>query len=91
VVDASEPDYPERMTAVVEILEGLALGDIPRLVVYNKVDLLTPEVLRELGLEAGCVLVSASTGEGAEALVARIGAMLKERGKLYETASFAGR
>jgi GTP-binding protein HflX len=90
VVDASEPDYPERMTAVVEILEGLDLGDIPRLVVYNKADLLSAEARSELGSETESILVSASTGEGTETLVVRIGAMLKERGKLYETASFAG-
>ncbi len=91
VVDASEAHYPERMAAVVEILEGLELGDIPRLVVYNKADLLSSEARSDFGAEVGSVLMSASTGEGTQALVARIGAMLKETGKLYETASFAGR
>jgi GTP-binding protein HflX len=91
VVDASEPDYPERMTAVVGILEGLELGEIPRLVVYNKSDLLSSEARSDLGSEVDSLLVSAVTGEGTEALVARIGEMLKERGKPYETAPFAGR
>jgi 50S ribosomal subunit-associated GTPase HflX len=73
------------MTAVVGILEGLELGEIPRLVVYNKSDLLSPEARSDLGSEVDSLLVSAVTGEGTEALVARIGEMLKERGKLYET------
>jgi len=90
VVDASQPDCSERMAAVVSILEGLeglALNDLPRLVVYNKADLLSPEARTELGSGSGHVLVSAVTGEGIEALVARIGALLKERGKPYEALS----
>jgi len=87
VVDASQPDFPERMAAVVGILEGLELGDIPLLVVYNKADLLSAEARAELGSGDDHVLVSAVTGEGTEALVARIGALLKESGKAYEALS----
>jgi GTP-binding protein HflX len=87
VVDASQVDYPERMAAVVGILEGLELGNIPRLVVYNKADLLSAEARAELGSGDDHVLVSAVTGEGTEALVARIGASLKESGKDYEALS----
>ena len=87
VVDASQSDYQERMAAVVGILEGLELDEIPRLVVYNKSDLLSPEARNELGSGDGHVLVSAVTGEGAEALVARVGEVLRESGKPYETAS----
>jgi GTP-binding protein HflX len=87
VVDASQPDYPERMATVVGILEGLEFGDIPRLVVYNKADLVSPEARTELGSGDDHVLVSAVTGEGTEPLVARIGALLKESGKPYEAVS----
>jgi GTP-binding protein HflX len=81
VVDASQPGYRERMETVVGILGGLALGDIPRLVVFNKCDLLSPEDRENLVEEGESVLVSALTGEGAEALVARIGEKLRENGK----------
>jgi len=87
VVDASEPRYPERMAAVVSILEGLELGGIPRISVYNKADLIPPEARDELPAGPDGLLVSASTGEGTEALVARVGALLKESGKAYEEAS----
>ncbi len=91
VVDASQPDYPERMSAVVGILEDLEFNRIPRFVVYNKSDLLSPDARSELGSGDGHVLVSAVTGEGTEALVARIGEMLRESGQPYEVASSAGR
>ncbi|MGH9324485.1 MAG: GTPase HflX [Vicinamibacteria bacterium] len=87
VVDASQPDYRERMSAVVEILEGLELGEIPRLLVFNKSDLLSPEARNDLASRSDSVLVSAVTGEGAEALVARVGEILRESGKEYETAA----
>jgi GTP-binding protein HflX len=91
VVDASQPDYPERMAAVVGILEGLGLHEIPRFVVYNKSDLLSPDARSELGPGDGHVLVSAATGEGTDALVARIGEMLRESGQPYEAAYSATR
>ncbi len=84
VVDASQPDYPERMAAVVGILEGLDLGEIPRLVVYNKADLLSADARAELGDGEEHVLVSAATGEGADVLVSRVGEHLREAGKLSE-------
>jgi GTP-binding protein HflX len=88
VVDASEPHYPERMAAVVSILEGLDLGGIPRLAVYNKVDRLSSGERAELPSGPEHVPVSALSGEGAEALVARVGALLKEsRGPVYEELS----
>jgi GTP-binding protein HflX len=86
VVDASQPDYRERMEAVIAILEDLELDDIPRLVVFNKADLLSAEDHTLLGERPDGALVSALTGEGAEALVARVGELLREEGKPYALA-----
>jgi 50S ribosomal subunit-associated GTPase HflX len=77
------------MATVVGILEGLELGGIPRLVVYNKADLLSAEARADLGEGPDHVLVSAVTGEGSDALVSRIGEKLRESGKRYE-AAFSG-
>ncbi len=50
VVDASRPDWEGRLTVVYEVLEELDLLDAPRLLVFNKTDLIThaeEEILRE--------------------------------------------
>ncbi len=50
VVDASEPDWEGRLAVVHEVLEELELLDAPRVLVFNKTDLVThaeEEVLRE--------------------------------------------
>ena len=50
VVDASRPDWEGRLTVVQDVLEELGLLDAPRVLVFNKTDLVThaeEEVLRE--------------------------------------------
>lgn len=44
VVDISSPQYEEQMAAVKKILEELGLDDKDRLVVFNKADLVDPDV-----------------------------------------------
>jgi GTP-binding protein HflX len=90
VVDAAQPEYRVRMEAVITILESLELADIPRLVVFNKADRLSAEERNDLADRSDAVLVSALTGEGTEALVARVGRMLKEEGKPYALAHAGG-
>ena len=71
VVDASaEPERREsEMTAVDDVLRELGAGDKPRLVVYNKADLLDEDQRATLMAGRGdAVLVSALTGEGLEEL-----------------------
>src|SRR4030095_14094173 len=41
VVDAAHPDHEQQMEAVERILGELGLAETPRLLVYNKVDLLS--------------------------------------------------
>jgi len=64
VVDAADPDREEKTAAVDSILEQLELADKPRLMVWNKVDLLSPEELESLLRVSGGVGISASTGRG---------------------------
>ena len=64
VVDAADPDREEKTTAVDAILEQLDLADKPRLMVWNKVDLLSAEELESLLRGSGGVGISASTGRG---------------------------
>jgi GTP-binding protein HflX len=73
VVDVSHPHAREHLAAVHHVLGELGLEDRPALMVMNKVDRLVERngLLRELLAEGG-VAVSARTGEGIEALLARL-------------------
>jgi GTP-binding protein HflX len=78
VVDASHPHAREHMSAVYHVLEELGLEDRPALTVMNKLDRLAEPsgMLRETLAEGG-VAVSARTGEGLDALLARVGDALR--------------
>src|SRR6185436_1858763 len=76
VVDASEPEHRRReaIAAVDSVLEEIGADAAPRLLVFNKVDLLDPDDARELSIEEpSATMVSATTGEGLERLRDRIG------------------
>jgi GTP-binding protein HflX len=73
VTDVSAAQRDAQMQAVLEILEHIGAHDIPQLVIYNKADLLDAreqDALRARYPQA--LLVSARTGEGIDALLARI-------------------
>jgi GTP-binding protein HflX len=70
VHDASNPDWPRQKASVETILRELHLDEKPVLDVFNKVDRLDPAA--RAALPAGGLEVSASSGEGIEALRAAI-------------------
>ncbi|HEU5106559.1 MAG TPA: GTPase HflX [Solirubrobacterales bacterium] len=75
VVDASAPEERRLadMQAVDDVLEEIGAGEKPRLLVFNKVDLLSEEERRESELDhPEAVLVSAAEGEGLDRLRERI-------------------
>jgi GTP-binding protein HflX len=81
VVDASAPE--ERrvadMQAVDEVLEEIGAGEKPRLLVFNKIDLLDAAERRETELDhPDAALVSAQEGEGLDGLRERIEAAFEE-------------
>jgi GTP-binding protein HflX len=81
VVDASEPERHRReaIAAVNSVLEEIGAESAPRLLVFNKVDLLDPDDARELSIEEpSATMVSATTGEGLERLRDRIGDVFEE-------------
>jgi GTP-binding protein HflX len=81
VVDAAAPEERRlaEMQAVDEVLEEIGAGEKPRLLVFNKVDLLSEEERQEAELDhPEAVLISAQEGEGLEALSERIEAAFEE-------------
>jgi GTP-binding protein HflX len=75
VVDASAPEQRRLadMQAVDEVLEEIGAGEKPRLLVFNKVDLLSPDERRETALDhPEAVLISAAEGEGLDELRERV-------------------
>lgn len=60
VVDCSNPDFEDQMSAVDNILERLMLSSIPTLRVFNKIDLVPEEVVRNLCERYNGVGISAS-------------------------------
>ncbi len=75
VVDGSEPEESRResIAAVDSVLEEIGAGEQPRLLVFNKLDLLDAEQRRELLVgEREAIGVSAATGEGIDELRERI-------------------
>lgn len=73
VVDASDPHERLQQDAVVSILHEIGAQDVPRVVVYNKCDLLSSEDREGLAMLApDAELVSAIDGTGAASLLSRI-------------------
>lgn len=76
VVDASNPGFPEQMAQVQKVLHEIGAADIPQLLVFNKLDALSPEqrpaVLQDHYEVDGAMLprlfVSARSGEGVDTL-----------------------
>ena len=79
VIDGADPHVTEHRATVQTVLDELGAGDKPRLVAYNKADLLA-HAARDGGnvapAVAGAVFVSALTGFGMDTLRAEIAAVL---------------
>ena len=84
VVDAADPLWEERIEQVRTVLREIEAGDVPELLVLNKIDLLDDEeVVRGMCAaasvvagEAGVLPVSAVTGAGVSRLIDGIGSAL---------------
>jgi GTP-binding protein HflX len=82
VADAAETEARRisQAVAVEDVLEEIGAGDVPRLLVLNKVDRLDAD--GRAALEArhpGALLVSARTGEGLDGLRDRLAALARAR------------
>src|SRR4051812_3768979 len=79
VVDASDGHFEEHRATVQTVLDELGAGEKPRLLAFNKADLLDAAARDEATPApaiAGAVFVSALTGYGMETLRAEIAALL---------------
>jgi GTP-binding protein HflX len=79
VVDASDDHQAEHRATVQLVLDELGAGDKPRLVVYNKADLVDPTATngdRPAPSIGGAVSISALTGYGLDTLRAELAALL---------------
>ena len=77
VVDGSDPNPQEQISAVREVLKQIEAADIPELVVINKCDIAEPAELIALTHEIDdLVEVSAVTGTGIDVLLGRIDELL---------------
>ena len=79
VVDASDPHVEEHRATVQTVLDELGAGEKPRLLAFNKADLVERAALDGDAVApavAGSVLVSALTGYGMDTLRAEIAALL---------------
>ena len=77
VVDASSPNRDEQMAEVQRVLESIGAGDIPQLLVFNKVDRLESDQMPRISVDAIIlpdgrslprVFISAADGQGVDAL-----------------------
>ncbi|MGD9550083.1 MAG: GTPase HflX, partial [Burkholderiaceae bacterium] len=80
VVDAANPHFPEQIAQVERVLAEIGAAQVPQLLVFNKLDALTPEqrpaalqdVYERVGQPVQRIFVSARTGEGLELLRAQL-------------------
>jgi GTPase len=74
VVDASDPRRSERMEQVNAVLEEIDAGEIPQILVYNKIDRLQipPRIERDADGRASSVWISAAQTAGIELLAEAI-------------------
>jgi GTP-binding protein HflX len=82
IVDASDGHFAEHRATVQTVLDELGAGEKPRLVAFNKADLLGLEGgdPAHAPIVAGSVLISARTGFGLDALRVELAAVLASLG-----------
>ena len=90
VVDMANPLYEEQIRIVETVLREIGAGEIPALLVPNKMDVIEEPPLAELkGKDVlGVCPISALTGAGVAHLLETIGAILDRKKQLFE-ASFS--
>jgi GTP-binding protein HflX len=85
VVDTGSPDALHQIESVHEVLREIGAGDVPELLVLNKLDAASPgevKVLRAVHPDA--VAVSAATGEGVPDLLEAVAARLRSLAPIVE-------
>ena len=78
LVDISSPDFEERIDAVNGVIEKLGLAEKPRLLVFNKIDLVDRGFVRLTEGRYGASSISCVTQEGIEGLVRTIEAAVEK-------------
>lgn len=76
VVDASHPRFDSQIRAVEGILTELGYSEIPRILVFNKTDLVADELRDDLATGRDALLISALARQGIPALLERIDSAL---------------
>lgn len=81
VVDAASEDREAQIDVVNHVLEEIGAGDVPQILVWNKIDLThgQPAIERDAYGKISRVLLSAQTGEGLEQLRAALASELFPR------------
>ncbi|MGH8988435.1 MAG: GTPase HflX [Acidimicrobiales bacterium] len=85
VVDGAAADPEGQIAAVHTVLDEIGAGDVPELLVVNKVDL-SPDAVRLAAKLDGAVAISAVTGEGVDHLLRMIGDRLRIADRIVELA-----
>jgi len=78
LVDASSPQLENHIASVVKILEELNLSEIPRLLVFNKADLLNEDELENMKRAHPAVVISALNRNSLLPMIERVGEMLDD-------------
>ncbi len=77
VIDASNPERERHMAAVARVLEEVGALTVPRVEVFNKVDMLSPDERRRLQeSDPSALLISAATGMGCDELLESVASRL---------------
>jgi GTP-binding protein HflX len=76
VVDVSDPAHEEQINTTVELLRELDLLGLPRLIVFNKADLLEPPQAENVAQRYAGVAVSATDRETLRTLISRMRSLL---------------
>jgi GTP-binding protein HflX len=85
VVDASTDEADERIDAVDTVLREIGANDVPRLLVWNKVDAADPDDVKALlASHRGSVAISARRGEGISDALTAISDRLRALARVVE-------
>jgi GTPase len=89
LVDMANPLFEEQIQVIEEVLKEIGAGDIPSILVPNKIDTVSSLPMRQLkgGTVEGVCPISALTGKGIDQLLDLIGRVL-DQGKEQFRASF---